>query len=474
MRLGDMIGLGFANLWRTKLRTFLTTMGVVIGIGALTSMISFGTGMEKNITDAFRKNDLFTSIYITAQGINLGEVAQGDISGVLGNQAERPAPLNDSTVDVIRNMKEVEVVFPDMSFQAKAGLLERTRDVRVVELPYYMRKYPPYNNVTYGDFFGSDTSSRVLINWTCLRKMNILVDDPVNPLTLDEEDKKKGMILVSPDSIIGRPVVLTTATLDFPSMFLGMLGLLAQNQKLPLKENTTRLIIGGIIKSSGPFESRNIRGDIFVPLKTAEKIPKLAVNNILDMLGGDNNPGTYNSVYVRVKDPGLVEQVVAKLKNMNLNVLALTEQLKDISRQFLIMDGFLGAIGTIALIVAGLGIMNTMIMSILERTREIGIMKAIGGSEPQIRMIFFVEAAVIGFIGAIFGLVLGWMVTLIANRIANAQLLPMGEGPVNFFYFPMWLIFGAIAFSIILSLIAGVYPAYRAARVDPVKALRHD
>jgi ABC-type lipoprotein release transport system permease subunit len=89
-------------------------------------------------------------------------------------------------------------------------------------------------------------------------------------------------------------------------------------------------------------------------------------------------------------------------------------------------------------------------------------------------VIFFIEAGIIGFIGAIFGLVLGWVVTLIANTIANTQFLPAGESPVDFFYFPAWLIFGAIGFSVILSLLAGMYPAIRAAGVDPVKALRHD
>ena len=259
-----------------------------------------------------------------------------------------------------------------------------------------------------------------------------------------------------------------------PSMFLGTLGLLGKQKKLPLKEITTPLIIGGIIKTSGPFATRNIRGDIIVPFKTGERIPKMAVNNILDMLNGENASDGYSSVYIRVNDAENVDAVVEKLKGMQFNVLALSDQLKDISKQFLIMDGFLAAVGTIALIVAGLGIMNTMIMSILERTREIGIMKAIGGSEPQIRMIFFTEAGVIGFIGAIFGLLLGWLVTIVANKIANTQLLPLGEGHVNFFYFPLWLILGAILFSVVLSLIAGVYPAYRAAHVDPVKALRHD
>ena len=115
-----------------------------------------------------------------------------------------------------------------------------------------------------------------------------------------------------------------------------------------------------------------------------------------------------------------------------------------------------------------------MVMSILERTREIGIMKAIGGSEAEIRTIFFIEAGTIGLIGAVFGLILGWIVTRMANMIANVRFLPPGESPVDFFYFPMWLILGAIAFSLVISLAAGLYPANRAARVNPVEALRHD
>ena len=115
-----------------------------------------------------------------------------------------------------------------------------------------------------------------------------------------------------------------------------------------------------------------------------------------------------------------------------------------------------------------------MVMSILERRREIGIMKAIGASDREIKTIFFIEAGTIGFIGALFGLLLGWLVTRLANLVLNTQLRPAGEEPVDLFYFPVWLIFGAVLFSIIVSLAAGLYPAIKAARLDPVKALRHD
>ena len=106
-----MIVLGFANLWRTKLRTTLTTLGVVIGIGALTSMISFGTGMERNITDAFKNNDLFNSLTVTARKIDLESIAEGDVSSLAGQMTQPTTSLTDSTLHMINEVEGVEIAF---------------------------------------------------------------------------------------------------------------------------------------------------------------------------------------------------------------------------------------------------------------------------------------------------------------------------------------------------------------------------
>jgi putative ABC transport system permease protein len=113
-------------------------------------------------------------------------------------------------------------------------------------------------------------------------------------------------------------------------------------------------------------------------------------------------------------------------------------------------------------------------MSILERYSEIGIMKAVGASDKDIKKIFFFETSTIGFLGGLFGLALGWIVSGLINQVVNAFLTGEGVPFIQFFSFPWWLCLGAILFAMLVSLVAGIYPAVRAARVDPVVALRHD
>jgi len=187
-----------------------------------------------------------------------------------------------------------------------------------------------------------------------------------------------------------------------------------------------------------------------------------------------NSFSGYSRVTINI-DPNYSYKIANdSLIELGFETFSYAEEFEEIRQIFLYFNMVLGLVGFIALITASLGIVNTMIMSIMERTREIGIMKAIGGSEWEIRKIFFVEASAIGLVGAIFGLILGWMVSRVANYVVNTSILLAGEEAVNLFYFPMWLVLGAIAFSIFVSLGAGLYPANRAARINPVEALRHD
>jgi len=137
------------------------------------------------------------------------------------------------------------------------------------------------------------------------------------------------------------------------------------------------------------------------------------------------------------------------------------------------MNGFLAVLGGISLLVAAMMIVNTLVMAVLERTREIGLLKSLGATDRVVSRLFLTEAGAIGLLGGIGGLILGSVVAHVTNFIANIQIYRESGVRVDLVSFPIWLLAGAIGFAILVSVVAGVYPARRASRVDPVVALRH-
>ncbi len=474
MNISDMTRMGFYNLWRTRLRTALTILGVVIGIGALTSMVSFGTGMQKNFTDAIKKSDLFTSLHVTPGKINLGDLSEGNLSNLEDMMDEDTEPLTDSVLQAIKEIPGVIIAFPEETFPARIKLDDKENAINIQPVPAQLGEYYPFNDMLGGSFFRNDSSDAIILTWETLRNLGFIVDYPDNKYILNKEDSLKGNQIIVADSLIGKTIRMYTATID-NRIVKNPLSILMRPNFDPFSETEMLFTIGGVLKRREEFSVGSASGGAFIAIETAREVPRLNFSSVWDILNRDKKEGTYSSIYVRVKKMEEVPTIRKVIEDdMGLGAFSIADEMKEMKQVFLIMDGLLGAIGTVALIIAALGIINTMIMSILERTREIGIMKAVGGSENQIRLIFFVEAAFIGLIGAIFGLALGWLVSRIANIIINTRLQPLDTQEVDLFYFPMWLIAGAIAFSILVSLAAGLYPAVRAARIDPVKALRHD
>lgn len=474
MKLSDLSLMALSNLWKTKLRTVLTTLGVIIGIGALVSMVSFGTGMQKNVTQAFKDNDLFTSIYVTPQQVDINAAMAGDIESMAGSLV-KPAPLlSDSSVIKFKAIDGVDAAFPEIRFPVKIRLNGQETKTQAQGLPATMGKHKPFNNLPYGSFFSSDDEKGVILGQRVLRDLNLVIRDPEKKTQVSLEDSIKGLRSISTDSLIGTDVELITSVVDVQKIMRNPLAMLRSPGQTSLKESVTRLKVIGIRKPFSGFDEGRYNAGVTIPIRTARAIPRLGFSSIWDMLDQNRKGEGYGAVFVRVKNVNDVLPVKEEIEKMGFGTFTIMDQLKEIRQGFLIMDSMLGAVGIIALVVAALGITNTMVMSILERTREIGIMKAIGGSEKEIKGIFFIEAAIIGFLGGIFGLLLGWIVTRIANFTANVLMARQGVPHVDLFYIPVWLILGAIAFSVLVSLLAGLYPATRAARVDPVEALRHD
>jgi putative ABC transport system permease protein len=175
-----------------------------------------------------------------------------------------------------------------------------------------------------------------------------------------------------------------------------------------------------------------------------------------------------------VKTPTRTQSVEDAIKKMGFNTFSIIDATRSMRQFFAILDIFLGIFGSLALAVASIGIVNTLVMAILERRREIGIMKALGASDSDVKGLFFAEAGAMGIFGGLAGVALGWTIGQVINAGTNAYLRRLHFPPEQIWSVSWWLVLGAIGFAIVVSLLSGLYPASRAARLDPVQALRYE
>jgi putative ABC transport system permease protein len=270
--------------------------------------------------------------------------------------------------------------------------------------------------------------------------------------------------------LIGRELTLTRAVAAAPGSANAEV---VAGTSVQRAEESYR-IVGIVERETGPGGG-SVVSPLMIPLAKARAMSANAIAGPPGLMPPDRGQRrTYASVTVKVTQPQHTQEVEDRIKQMGFSAFSLIDALAGAKRAFIILDIILSLVGSIALAVSSLGIVNTMVMSILERTREIGVMKAIGGSDGDIRRIFLIEASAIGLMGGVTGVILGWVVGRLINFGANMYIQNQGGTAGNLFSLPFWLIGGAIVFSIAISLLAGMYPAGRAARLDPIHALRHD
>ncbi len=419
----DTIDLALRNLAQAKLRTSLTTLGVAIGIASLAGMVSLGVGLQDQFVDRFTRSGMFDSITVLAgadqPGFMLGGRGRGGVGrrgfGRRAAAAQAPENARDITDDTL---KESEYAI-------------------VAGIPMSLRGEGVFQSIPYGTFFTNESENVCLLSLDFAKRIN-------------EQN---------PGSLVGRNLTLVS-----PSLVNGA----------PQRSELKFRIIGIVERDSGPFAGAGGASGVMIPLARAKEISASSVATIQTMLRNPSGARTYPSAIVKVARARATQDVEERVKKLGFSAFSMNDAIQGAKRAFIILDIVLSLIGSIALAVSSLGIMNTMVMSILERTREIGIMKAIGGSNGDVRRIFLIEASAIGLLGGIAGVMLGWAVGRAINFGANVYIQQQGGTPANLFSLPFWLIGGAIGFSIVISLMAGSYPAARAARLDPIQALRHD
>ncbi len=452
MKFADAVEFALASLRKRRLRTFLTASGVMIGIGALVSMISFGKGMQKNVTSAFKASDLFNTLVVMPGGAGTPS-RDPDRQRPPAKATGRPdAVLDDAAVAAILRIPGVRTAYPDISFPALVGFGggEEFRLVQVIPAAVATSKAV---DVKWGRAYASDDEAGVIVSRTLVRQLGT----------------------TEPASAVGQTLRITSVSIDLGRIVSLDLGGLFSGKGLPVTREAYDFPIVGVTDIV-PFggEVTPIQSAVLIPPGPAGRIKRLPITSVWDLFRMKDGRLGYSAVNVKLGSLADLDAARTRVREMGFATFALADQFDEITRAFSIMDMILAAVGMIAIAVAALGIINTMVMSILERTREIGVMKAVGAEDRDIRRIFFFESGAIGLVGGAAGCVLGWATSLLINRIINFYLARQGVPHVDYFAFPLWIFLGAVGFSLLVSLVSGIYPARRAARVDPVVALRHD
>src|SRR5579863_5648504 len=401
MILTDTIGLAFRNLRQAKLRTALTTMGVAIGVASLAGMVSLGVGLQEQLVGRFLDSGLFDVITVMPQTSSIARAFGGRVGGGRRDRSPVPPPaptgaavpaarpLDDQAISEILKLPDVKDASPTIvvPVQVTYGAVSEFTAARGV--PSSSADEGVFRTPKYGAFFAHNTDH------ACLLML----------------DLAKRLTAGDPKDLVGQDLTIGYASManDGSPVGFGLPTLVRQVQ-------AAYRIVGIIEREPGPgaFAGPGLSG-VMLPLGQARAIDASVVTGVQQLLHPVGTTKAFASATVRVRRAQSTKDVEDRIKAMGFSAFSISDALDQAKRAFVLLDILLSLIGSIALAVSSLGIVNTMVMSILERTREIGIMKAIGGSDVDIRRIFLVEASAIGVLGGLTGVALGWAVGRVIN-----------------------------------------------------------
>ena len=453
MKPRDLTDLALRNLRESILRNALTTLGVAVGVASLVAMLSLGVGLQQLAAKRLSQSGLFDTIIVTPKNAFRG-------MGRPQREPESDKPprvLNDDARKEMENLPNVIEVYPQVRFFTEIRFNNKPYATVVAGMPDSSKNSGSFDGMQ-GSFFSSATANEAILQIEFAKELS---------------DK--------PASLIGQELVLryaerqalpSTATSADPSANAPD----TSGGGFSVVPKELRLKIVGVVETepaAGYGGYGNAR--LLMPLATASMLRAAQVNDLRDIVR-DSNAGktTYASLSVRAKSPSQVDALETSIKKMGFNAFSLLDASKSLRTFFTVFDSLLGIFGCLALAVATLGIVNTLVMAILERRREIGVLKALGAADSDVQKLFFVEAGVMGFFGGVFGVLFGWLLGRAVTFGTNTYLARQNLNPIELSSVPWWLVVSALLFGILVSLAAGLYPASRAAKLNPVDALRYE
>ena len=425
MTIQDQIRTALSNVGRRKMRSALASLGVVVGTLTIVIMVSLAAGVRQQI------NRQFASIGLDRLTVNPSGGGRRGGFGPPGfdqpGMAARKKIISAQDVSRWKELPGVTQVIPEVNLPGSVGL----------ELKW------------------NGTNQAVRMSGTEPMRSGFFQEPPEAVAGSLELPESGGIVLSQ-----GTAHAFGYSSNDFA-------GVIGQNVETILRTSRGetqgyRLRVRGISQE----RSRNIQ--VSIADRIAMKNWWFNSTNVLEREG-------YDSVAIRAADVTRASALTAQIQKEGFQVQSLEIFVQVANRIVTAITVMFTLIGSIALLVATIGIANTMVMAIYERTREIGILKAMGASRGEIRQMFMMEAGFIGLNGGVIGLLLGWLVGLGLNQ-AIPIYLRYRELPVrgNFFVVTLTLAAGVIVFATFIGLVAGLLPAQRAAKLDPLQALRHE
>jgi putative ABC transport system permease protein len=523
MKARDLAELAARNLREAVLRNTLTTLGIAVGVASLVAMLSLGVGLQAFASRRLERTGLFDSIYVRPRQSDarprggaggFGRQQNADENAVGASTEIRP--LDDAARKEIEGLPGVIEVYSEVHFTAEASVGDHGQLTTVAGLPASASSNDAFEDME-GHYFSSPNASEVILREELAESLADAAN--IQPAALigktlalrfpqrqQRPAQLTGEAQHSPAGFTGgaKPVPPTNAP-TLPAHGAGSVLSNSSNTNNSGKPNGPSAPSGpnaansidmgmgfsivptekdftvvGIVVSGDPGVGPGGFGgsNAYIPLKVAEQLAPVQGSDLREVMDEASASGSggvrYATLTLRTDGPASVASVEATIKQMGFSTFSLLDVTRNLAVLFKILDTLLGMFASLALAVASLGIINTLVMAILERRREIGVLKALGASNRDVRRLFFIEAGVMGLAGGIVGVGLGWAIGRAIHLGTMIYLKRQGVSAPDLWPVPWGLALLAIIIAVGVSLAAGIVPASRAARLDPVDALRYE